>query len=192
MNSGIWVQLLRDSGTPGVFNLSVCHNKVANWHDGAPYVVAIPAIGVVLCSNAADPHPLFNLNVSHNLCENVVDNKVKGFTFTLDEKTRQVVFAHNQVLLDNQAGAGAMDWTFTNTGGDIPKDFSFTGNQFRNTNGAGPTYAGATGDFATFYGNIGSCSIANGAATDFWTTFATNWTNALPATINNHNIDDGT
>ena len=192
VNSGIWVQLLRDSGTPGVFNLSVCHNKVANWHDGAPNVVAIPAIGVVLCINAADPHPLFNLNVSHNLCENVVDNKVKGFTFTLDEKTRQVVFAHNQVLLDNQAGAGAMDWTFTNTGGDIPKDFSFTGNQFRNTNGAGPTYAGATGNFATFHGNIGSCSIANGAATDFWTTFATNWTNTLPATINNQNFDDGT
>ena len=185
-NSGIWVQLLRDSGTPGVFNLSVCHNRVTNWNEGTAYAtVPIPAIVVLLCSNVADPHPLFNFNFSHNLCENVVDNYVKGFTLTLDEKTRQVVFAHNQVLLDNQTNTGAMDWTFTNTGADIPKDFSFTGNQFRNTNGAVPSYTGATGDFAVFQGNIGS-------AANFWTTFATNWTNTLPAVINNQNFDNGT
>jgi len=192
-NSGIWVQLERDSGTPTVFNLSVCHNKVANWNDSTTYNTApIPAIGVVLCNSIGNPHPLYNFNFSHNLCENVVDNYVKGFTFTLDENTRQVVFAHNQVLLDNPANAGAMDWTFTNTGGLIPKDFSFTGNQFRNTNKVGPTYTGTEGDFATFHGNIGSCSIANLAATDFWTTFATNWTTALPAVINNQNFDNGT
>ncbi len=189
-NSGIWVQLLRGSGTPGMFNLSVCHNKVANWNEGTAYSAVIPAIGVVLCSNVADPHPLSNFNFSHNLCENVTYDYVKGFTFTLDEKTRQVVFAHNQVLLDNQANAGAMDWTFTNTGADIPKDFSFTGNQFRNTNGAVPTYTGVEGDFATFYGNIGS-------AANFWTNFALNFDNGgagtvLPAIINNHNIDNGT
>lgn len=186
-NSGIWVSLLRDSGTPGVFNISVCHNKVTNWNDGTTYsFVPIPAIGVALCSNVADPHPLNNFNCSHNTCENVTDNYVKGFTFTLDEKTRQVVFAHNQVLLNNPANAGAMDWTFTNTGADIPKDFSFTSNQFRTTNGATPTYTGATGDYATFYGNIGS-------AANFWTNFATNWTTYVPnAAIATHNIDNGT
>jgi hypothetical protein len=191
-NTGIWVQLLQGSGTPGVSNLSVCHNKVANWNDSTTYsTTPIPAIGVVLCSNLANPHPLRNLNVSHNICENMVDDYVQGFSFVLDENTRQVVFAHNQVLLNNKTNSGAMDWTFTNTGVIyIPKDFSFTGNQFRDTNSAVPTYTGIEGDNATFYGNIGS-------AANFWTNFAPYFDNGgvgtvLPAVINNHNIDDGT
>ena len=183
---GLWVQLLQSSSTPSVYNLSVCHNKVSNWNEGSAAAATIPAIRISLCDDPTKPHPLQNLNVSHNLCENVTDDWVCGFKFFLDEKTRQVVFAHNQVLLDNQTNAAAMDWTFANTGAFVPKDFSFTGNQFRNTNGVGPTYTGATGDFATFYGNIGS-------AANFWTTFATNWTTYVPnAAIATHNIDNGT
>jgi hypothetical protein len=102
----------------------------------------------------------------------------------LDEETRQVVFAHNQVLLNNQANAGSMSWNFLNTGGAIPKDFTFTGNQFRDTTAA-PVYTGTGGDFAVFQGNIGS--VAN-----FWTTFATNWATVLPAVVNNQNFDNGT
>ena len=136
-----------------------------------------------------NPHPLYNLDISQNSCVKFGGDYVGGFNFSLDEETQQVTFAHNQVRLDAQANTGAMAWLFRATGGaaPIPKDFVFTGNQFRRTNGVTPTYVGATGDFATFYGNIGS-------AANFWTTFATNWTTYRPAApnINVHNLDNGT
>ena len=190
---GILMQLLRSANNPEVRNISVCNNRISNWNDGGLYATLVPAITVNTSVSGANAHALYNLNVSHNTCMNATDDYVSGFSFSLDQKTRQVVFAHNQVLLNNQTNAAAMAWTFTNTGGNVPLDFSFMGNQFRNTNNVGPSYTGAAvANHATFYGNIGSCSIANGALTDFWTTFATNWTTYVPATISNHNIDDGT
>lgn len=183
---GILLQLLRSSNNPEVRNVSVCNNRVSNWNDGGLYTALVPAIIVNTSISGANAHPIYNLNVSHNTCLNVTDDYVSGFSFSLDEKTRQVVFSHNQVLLNNQTNAAAMAWTFTNTGADVPKDFSFAGNQFRNTNGAVPVYTGATGNFATFYGNIGS-------AVNFWTNFAPNWTTYVPnAAIATHNIDNGT
>ena len=182
---GILLQLLRSANNPEVRNISVCNNRISNWNDGGLYAAITPAINVSMSVSGANAHPIYNLNVSHNTCMNATDDYVSGFSFSLDEKTRQVVFAHNQVLLNNQTNAAAMAWTFTNTG-NVPKDFSFMGNQFRNTNGAVPVYTGATGNFATFYGNIGS-------AVNFWTNFAPNWTTHVPTgAIANHNIDDGT
>jgi hypothetical protein len=190
---GILLQLLRSASNPEVRNVTVSNNRISNWNDGGLYTTLVPAITVNTSISGANAHALYNLNVSNNNCMNATDDYVSGFSFSLDEKTRQVVFAHNQVLLDNQTNAAAMAWTFTNTGGSVPKDFSFMGNQFRNTNKVGPTYTGATADSVTFYGNIGSCSIANLALTDFWTTFAaTYFTTVIPAVIANHNIDDGT
>jgi hypothetical protein len=187
--AGIRVQLYTSAASPTMHNLSVCHNKVSNWNDGTAAAVLTSAIRIALCNDVLKPHPLKNLNVSHNLCENVdaANDWVQGFDFSLDEETRQVVFAHNQVLLGNQTNAGAMHWTFINTGGPVPKDFTFTGNQFCDTNSVAPSFtAGLPGDFATFYGNIGS-------ALNFWTTFATNWATYVPnGAISTHNIDDGT
>lgn len=190
---GIFLQLLRSANNPEVRNISICNNRISNWNESGAYASVVSAITVNTSIAGANAHALYNLNVSNNNCMDVTNNYVSGFSFSLDEKTRQVVFAHNQVLLNNQANAAAMAWTFTNTGGNVPLDFSFMGNQFRNTNNVGPSYTGAAvANHATFYGNIGSCSIANGALTDFWTTFAGNWATYVPATINNHNIDDGT
>jgi hypothetical protein len=185
---GILVQLLRGSGTPKVSNLSLCHNRVSNWNKDTTYAALTAAVQVTLCSSATDPHPLYNLNCSHNTCTNDTDDYVQGFDFTFDELTRQVVFSHNQVLLGNQANAGAMAWTFTNTGLLIvPKDFTFMGNLFRDTNSVVPSYTGTQADFGTFYGNIGSTNF-------FWTGFAvTNWATYVPnGAIATHNIDNGT
>ena len=182
---GILVNLLRSAGNISARNLKIRGNEVVEWNQSTTYALNTPAIQLSTCTAVGDPHPLYNLDVSNNSCMNISDDWVSGFVFSLDESSRQFVFAHNQVLLDNQANAGAMSWTFINTGFDVPKDFTFTGNQFRNTNGAVPSYTGATGNFAVFQGNIGS-------AANFWTTFATNWTNYLPATINNQNFDNGT
>jgi len=180
---GISISLLRNSGTAGVRNLKVSGNTIAEWNASGTSTL-LPAIRVNTCIVVGDPNPLYNLDVSNNSCLNVTDDYVSGFTFSLDEETRQVVFAHNQVLLNNQANAGSMSWNFLNTGGAIPKDFTFTGNQFRDTTAA-PVYTGTGGDFAVFQGNIGS--VAN-----FWTTFATNWATVLPAVVNNQNFDNGT
>ena len=181
----LFINATQLGGTPEFFNLSVCHNTLENWN--TPGSVSTPAVKVTLCNNVANPHPLYNLNVSHNSCINATDDYVSGFAFELDEKTQQVVFAHNQVLLNNQANVSAMAWAFTNTGlFTIPKDFAFTGNLFRDTNSVVPSYTGTGGDKATFYGNIGS-------ATNFWTGFATNWATYVPnLAISTHNIDDGT
>jgi len=183
---GIFLQLLRSANNPEARNISVCNNRISNWNESGAYASVVSAITVNTSIAGADAHALYNLNVSNNNCMDVTNDYVSGFSFSLDEKTRQVVFAHNQVLLNNQANAAAMAWTFMNTGLDVPLDFSFMGNQFRNTNNVGPSYTGAAGaNHATFYGNIGS-------AVNFWTTFAGNWATYVPATINNHNIDDGT
>jgi hypothetical protein len=183
---GILLQLLRSANNPEMRNVSVCNNRISDWNDGGLYTTLVPAITVNTSTSGANAHALYNLNVSNNNCMNATDDYVSGFSFSLDEKTRQVAFAHNQVLLNNQANAAAMAWTFTNTGGDVPLDFSFMGNQFRNTNGAVPVYTGATAKYATFYGNIGS-------AVNFWTTFATSWSVYVPnAAIGTHNIDNGT
>ena len=183
---GIFLQLLRSANNPEARNISVCNNRISNWNESGAYASTVSAITVNTSISGANAHALYNLNVSHNTCIDVTNDYVSGFSFSLDEKTRQVVFAHNQVLLNNQANAAAMAWTFTNTGGNVPLDFSFMGNQFRNTNNVGPSYTGAAvANHATFYGNIGS-------AVNFWTTFAGNWATYVPATINNHNIDDGT
>lgn len=184
---GIFLQLLRSANNPEARNISVCNNRISNWNESGAYASTVSAITVNTSIAGANAHALYNLNVSNNNCMDVTNDYVSGFSFSLDEKTRQVVFAHNQVLLGNQANAAAMAWTFTNTGGNVPFDFSFMGNQFRDTNGAVPVYtAGTLAKYATFYGNIGS-------AANFWTGFAGNWSVYVPTgAIATHNIDDGT
>lgn len=186
---GLLVQFVKGaSGSPEMYNLSVCGNKVEDWNIAATSLLA--AVQVSLCTGGAVPLKLLNFNCSRNSCHSSYD-WATGFKFDLDERTYQAVFSHNQVLLANNANNGAMTWNFANTSaGEIPRNFTFMGNLFRDTNGAVPVYTGVEGNFATFHGNIGS-------ATNFWTTFASRFDNGgagtvLPAVISTQNIDDGT
>jgi hypothetical protein len=191
-NSGYTAIKVNLSGANGraIKNINISRNNVNRWNR-LGFVYAVYGINFSAQGSAGSTQPVYGITMDGNNLIDTTHDYTGGFSFHTDCKTKTVSFNHNKLTLDNNTGSAAMDWEFLNTGsGDTPENFTFMGNIFRRTNGAVPTYSGVEGNFATFFGNIGS-------AANFWTNFAAKFDNGgagtvLPSPISSFNIDDGT